>query len=118
MTPAGEPPLTDHALHRVSIRARPIPRPENHGRSGFGIFESRLIIPGEAYLGRIHDMKNENLMAPMPKKAKRLERQGPVQQQIRDKYDQASTTQLSDYPPKRGFRRGAAAGLGSRQYLE
>ena len=118
MTPTGEPPLTDHASHRVSIGTGPIPRPENHGRSGFGIFESRLIIPGEAYLGRIHDMKNENLMAPMPKKAKRLERQGPVQQQIRDKYDQASTTQLSDYPPKRGFRRGAAAGLGSRQYLE
>ena len=118
MTTAGEPPLTDHALHRVSIGAGPIPRPENHGGSGFGIFESRLVIPGEAYLGRIHDMKNQNLMAPMPKKAKRLERQGTVQQQIGDKYDQASTAQLSDHPPKRGFRSGATAGLGGGEYLE
>ena len=63
-------------------------------------------------------MENENLVAAMAEKAKRLECEGPVQQQIRDKYNQTPTAQLPDYPPQRGFRRGAATGLGGRQHLE
>ena len=70
MAPAGEPPLADHRSHRIAVGPGPVPGPENDRSPSLGILEPDFIGPRQTHLGRIHDMENENLVAPMPEKAK------------------------------------------------
>ena len=111
---AGEPPFADDAAHRLPIGAGPVARAEHHGAPGLGILEPRLGRTAQGDLGRIHDVQHQHLVAAVPQKAERLEREVAVEQQVGDEYHQAAPPQLVHHPPERRLGGGALPRLEAR----
>ena len=118
MPATGQPPLTHHVADGVPVRAGPVARPEDDGAPRLRVFEARLVRAAEADLRRIHDVQHQHLMTPMPQKAKRLERQGPVEQEVGHEHHQASSPKLTDHSSECGLRRGSLPRFQSGQRPE